>query len=83
MKRDLEAAVTRVAGVEYVESMEMGVGSGASIEFHDLTGLQLPRLAKLSVRDGEAESLSSLLGETAPAGAGVEILPVPVSRTKC
>jgi predicted phage baseplate assembly protein len=83
MKKDLEAAVTRVAGVEYVESMQMGVGSGADIEFRDLSGLQLPRLAKLGVREGEAEALAALLGETTPGGPPLEVLPVPVSRTKC
>jgi len=83
MKKDLEAAVTRVAGVEYVQSMQMGVGSGADIELRDLTGLQLPRLARLGVREGEAESLAALLGETTPGGPSVEVLPVPVSRTQC
>ena len=83
MKKDLEAIVTRVAGVEYVQSMQMGVGSGFDIELRDLAGLQLPRLARLGVREGEAESLAALLGETTPGGPPVEVLPVPVSRTKC
>ncbi len=83
MKKDLEATVTRVPGVEYVQSMQMGVGSAADIDFRDLTGLQLPRLARLGVREGEAESLASLLGETTPDGPPLEVLPVPVSRTKC
>ena len=84
MTKDLEATVTRVAGVEYVQSMQMGVGSAAVVEASDLAGLQLPRLAKLGVREGEAEPLASLLGETAPGpGTPVEVLPVPVSRTKC
>lgn len=83
MKKDLEAAVTRVAGVEYVESMQMGVGSPADIDFADLLGLQLPRLARLGVREGEAESLAALLGETTPGASTVDVVPVPVSRTKC
>ena len=84
MTKDLEAAVTRVAGVEYVESMQMGVGSAVAVDASDLTDLQLPRLAKLGVREGEAESLSSLLGQAPPDdGAPVEVLPVPVSRVKC
>lgn len=82
MKKDLEAAVTRVAGVEFVESMQMGVGSGADIDFRDLSGLQLPRLARLGVREGEAEALTALLGETTPGSVG-EVVPAPVSRTKC
>lgn len=83
MKKDLEAAVTRVAGVEYVQSMQMGVGSAADIDFRDLTGLQLPRLARLGVREGEAETLAALLGDVAPSGTPADVLPVPVSRTKC
>lgn len=83
MKKDLEAAVTRVAGVEYVESMQMGVVSATDIDFADLLGLQLPRLARLGVREGEAESLAALLGETAPGASTADVVPVPVSRTKC
>ncbi|MEI2692762.1 MAG: putative baseplate assembly protein [Anaerolineae bacterium] len=83
MTKDLEATATRVAGVEFVQSIQMGVGSAAPIEARDLTGLQLPRLARLGVREGEAESLASLLGETTPGGPPVEVLPAPVSRTKC
>ena len=70
-------------GVEYVESMQMGVGSAADIDFRDLTGLQLPRLARLGVREGDAETLAALLGDVAPSGTPADVLPAPVSRTKC
>jgi hypothetical protein len=63
--------------------MQMGVGSAADIDFRDLVGLQLPRLVRLGVREGEAESLAALLGETTPGGSAAEVLPAPVSRTKC
>jgi hypothetical protein len=83
LKKDLEATVTRVPGVDYVQSMQMGVGSSLDVEARDLTGLQLPRLATLGVREGEAESLAALLGETTPGSGTGDVVPVPVSRTKC
>jgi hypothetical protein len=82
LKKDLEAVVTRVEGVEFVNSMEMGVGSGADTDSKRLTGLQLPRLDVLAVREGEAESLDSLLGAQAVPQEPT-IVPVPVTKSKC
>jgi Baseplate J-like protein len=83
LKRDLEAVITRVAGVEFVASLELGVGSPLDVESRTLAGLQLPRLDLLSVRQGEAEPLSSII--TAPVGPTIEptIVPVPVTKSKC
>jgi hypothetical protein len=82
LKKDLEAAVTRVAGVEFVNSMEMGVGTELDIESKLLKGLQLPRLDTLDVREGEAESLESILG-TKPPTEEPTVVPVPVTKSKC
>lgn len=83
LKKDLEAVVTRVAGVEFVVSMELGVGSGIDVENRRLTGLQLPRLDLLSVREGTAESLESLLGTTTETPSEPTLVPVPVTKSKC
>jgi len=85
LKKDLEAMVTRVAGVEYVNSMEMGVGSDIGIEEYDLSGLQLPLLATLAIREGEAESLATILSgdSEGPTPPPVQPVPVPVSRSTC
>jgi predicted phage baseplate assembly protein len=85
VKKDLEAVVTRVSGVEYVTSMELGVGSTSNIDEKELTGLELPLLSSASVREGDAEPLAVLLygevlDEQVPSTRSV---PIPVRREKC
>jgi hypothetical protein len=82
LKKDLEAVVTRVAGVEFVNTMELGVGSELDIESKRLKGLQLPRLDTLDVREGEAESLAAILGAK-PDVQEPTLVPVPVTKSKC
>ncbi|MCA1614978.1 MAG: putative baseplate assembly protein [Acidobacteria bacterium] len=82
-EKDLEAVVTRVAGVEFVNSIELGVGSELGIEKKLLKGLQLPRLDTLDVREGEAESLESILGTGPDTTQEPTVVPVPVTRSKC
>ncbi|HEX8723119.1 MAG TPA: putative baseplate assembly protein [Pyrinomonadaceae bacterium] len=83
LKKDLEAAVTRVAGVEFVNSMELGVGTELDIESKLLKELQLPRLDTLDVREGEAESLEAILGSKPDPAQEPTIVPVPVTKSKC
>jgi hypothetical protein len=84
LSKDLEAAVTRVNGVEYVDSLLLGVSSVTETSGRDFTGLQLPRLDGLSVVEGTAEPLASVLGAVVqPAQPGISIVPVPVSKSKC
>lgn len=85
LAKELEAVVSRVAGVEYVVGLQMGVGSALEpiTEPYPLSGLQLPWLAGLIVSEGAPEPLANLLqgvaGDTVVAG----FKPVPVSRAKC
>ena len=84
LKKDLEAVVTRVSGVEYVVSMEMGVGTDLGIDEYDLSGLHLPLLASLALREGEAESLADILSGSGDSGTTtVQPVPVPVARSTC
>ncbi|MDT5294323.1 MAG: hypothetical protein QOJ76_1203 [Acidobacteriota bacterium] len=83
LKKDLEAVVTRVAGVEFVNTMEMGVGGTLNIESQRLKGLQLPRLDTLDVREGDAESLQSILGAKPAETQEPTVVPVPVTKSKC
>jgi hypothetical protein len=83
LKKDLEAVVTRVGGVEFVNSMELGVGVELDIESKRLKGLQLPRLDTLDVREGEAESLQAILGAKPADTQEPTLVPVPVSKSKC
>lgn len=67
-RQDLEAVVTRVPGVRYVEGIQLGMlGTGGAtltdVASAPIVGLQLPRLAALSVREGAPEDLGILLGQ--------------------
>lgn len=83
LARELEAVVDRVPGVDFVNSLEMGVGSPVSVPDQALTGLQLPMIAGLFVTDGTAQPLSSLFGPAQPSGPGIQVVPVPVTRSVC
>jgi hypothetical protein len=83
VSKDLEAVVTRVPGVEYVESLEMGVQSPQSITDYDLSGLQLPRVVGVSVRQGSAEPLASIFAPVGTAPSLTQTVPIPVSKAKC
>ncbi len=77
--------VTRVSGVAFVNTMEMGVGTTLGIEEYDLSGLHLPLLATLALREGEAEPLSDVLsgGDGDDTPPTVQPVPVPVARSTC
>ena len=84
VQKDLEAVVTRVPGVEFVHSLEMGVESPVNIPNHSFSGLELPRLAMLSVREGTAEPVASIVATTpSPASPKVKVVHIPVSKAKC
>ncbi len=84
LKKELEAVVARVAGVDYVDSMYMGVGSAEDIEeYNGLTGLKLPLLQTVEVRTGEAELLEAVLGVTPLGDPTVEVVPIPVVQSEC
>ncbi len=55
----------------------------SNVDSVSISGLQLPRLAGISVREGTADDLSSLLGQQ-PVPAGLRNqMPVPVLPPKC
>jgi hypothetical protein len=84
MRKDLEAVVTRVPGVEFVESLELGVTSPADIAEYDMTGLQLPVVVGLNVVSGVAEPLAEVFGtQMTPTDPGTRVVPIPVSKAKC
>ncbi|KAA3661188.1 MAG: putative baseplate assembly protein [Chloroflexi bacterium] len=85
LKKDLEAVATRVAGVAYVDSILMGVESTVDRDYYDFSGIQLPLLAELAVREGEAESLADIVGGGDGSGGGTPArpIPIPIIRSKC
>lgn len=83
LQKDLEAVVSRVPGVEYVNGLLLGVGP-VNAEFIDFTGLALPRLAALAVDLGDAASLDSLFANPQPATSDpARVVQVPVLRANC
>ena len=84
LQKDLEAVVSRVAGVDYVDSLLLGQGAGAGVASIGFTGLQLPQLAAVQVSVGTAQSLDTLFAQApAPAVPGSTSVPVPVFNAKC
>jgi hypothetical protein len=84
IQKDLEAVVTRVPGVEFVDSIQMGVESMVDIPDYKLSGLKLPRLAGVNVTEGSAEPLSSVFGSVAqPSEPGTQVVPIPVCKCTC
>lgn len=83
IRKDLEATVTRVAGVEFVKSLEMGVGSTEDIVEFNLNGLDLPRVVGVRVRQGTAQPLESLFAAPGTEPSLTQGVPIPVVRTKC
>jgi predicted phage baseplate assembly protein len=86
IKKDLEAVATRVPGVEFVPSSSLGVVSSESTEEHLFTGLELPFLRNISVVEGQAEELATIVAAGATTGMPVpedRFVPIPVSRATC
>jgi hypothetical protein len=85
LQKDLEAVVTRVPGVDFVVSLEIGAGTTIGVPDIPLTNLQLPRLAGLSVVEGEAEPLALIFGAfgAQPPQPTKQVVPVPVTKSKC
>ena len=84
---DLEAAATRVSGVRYIDSIQMAAkyadGSlQTGVEKVSITGLQLPRLISVSVREGPAEDIADLLAGQAQTTDGQQVA-VPVLPAVC
>lgn len=81
LRRDLEAVATRVPGVEYVESIAMGVITVEDVAEYSLSGLTLPRVAGIAVRQGPAEPLDTVFAPQ--GGPSQQSVPIPVSRAVC
>jgi predicted phage baseplate assembly protein len=79
---ELTAYVTRVDGVHLVNELLLSMGTDVAVDHFDLTGLQLPRLAAVSVVPGAPLPLNALGGSAAPAG-GPPAIPVPSFGQGC
>ena len=83
--RELLAEVARVAGVTSVADVLLAEGSNPQSDIIEMAGLELPRVAGISVVAGDPLSIAALRGD---AGATTPIvpaslLPVPVVPETC
>lgn len=86
LAKDLEAVATRVPGVEFVQTIHLGVESSEDVTDFRLSGLELPLLRGISVVEGEAEPLATVVAGGATVGTPApeeQRVPVPVSRATC
>ena len=87
-RQDLEATITRVPGVRYVKGVKLGMLALGGLTLNDtehvpIVGLQLPRLAALSVREGDPDELSVLLGQKPAVDVPANLVAVPVLPKVC
>ncbi|MGW7530841.1 hypothetical protein [Amycolatopsis sp. NPDC054798] len=82
-KVELAAFATRVDGVRVVGSILLAAGGGPDADRVELTGLQLPRLAGISVVPGEPIPLDQLQGAAPATGPQPRRIPVPVVAEGC
>ncbi len=85
-RQDLEAVATRVPGVRYVDSIQLGVQGAdgttlTGVEKVSIGGLQLPRLMICHVREGSSEDLGAMVGQVTTTQPN--LVPVPVIADKC
>jgi hypothetical protein len=83
---EISGHATRVSGVAKVNRIHIGDSSGTLATDFSVTGLELPRLAGLSVGSGVAPTIEEMQSGTSGEGdaaGGVQIIPVPVIPPEC
>jgi hypothetical protein len=81
---ELLAVASRVPGVLLVNGVQIAaVGGTAGADKIDLAGLELPRLAGLSVAPGDPISVDQLRGAADAPAPPPDFLPVPAVREEC
>jgi hypothetical protein len=88
--RELVAVASRVRGVLLVNDVKIAEGIKAYVPQIPMTGLELPRVAGISVTVGEPLDLDQLRGQaaaststTTPTTNRPKIVPVPVVPEEC
>jgi hypothetical protein len=83
---EVSAAVTRVEGVSKVNQLRISESTGPEVEEISMQGLELPRVMKVAVVEGDALTIEEVRGEqNAPALStdGKNIMPVPIVSDQC
>lgn len=83
--RELMAVASRVPGVQLVTDVIIAEGDKAPASPIAMNGLELPRVAGISVNIGEPINIDQLRGQPAAAGvvSGPRLVPVPVIPEEC
>lgn len=84
--RELMAVASRVSGVQLVNDVKIAEGIKPSSALITMTGLELPRVAGISVNIGEPISIDQLRGQTTDGTVevpGPRLVPAPVIPEKC
>jgi hypothetical protein len=83
--RELMAVASRVSGVQLVTDVIIAEGVAAPASPITMSGLELPRVAGISVNIGEPINIDQLRGQTATTDAvpGPRLVPVPVIPEEC
>ena len=82
--KELWAECARVPGVAFVNELLLFDSNGAVVDEVPITGLELPRLLKVGVTQGEPEPPERLLGTSPdPGGLAAAAMPVPVVPDEC
>lgn len=82
---EISAAVARVAGVSRINQLRLAESSGPEVPSVGMQGLNLPRVMKVSVVEGDALSIEDIRGdaEAPSSGSGTKVVPVPVVPMEC
>jgi hypothetical protein len=84
--RELLAVAARVPGVLFVNDVLLAEGTNAAAAQIPMSGLQLPRVAGISVSVGAPQDLAQLRGQPSAATTGTtptKVVPVPVIPSEC
>jgi len=85
--RELMAVASRVPGVQLVTDVIIAEGAATPASPITMSGLELPRVAGISVNIGEPINIDQLRGQPVAAGAGTvsgpRLVPVPVIPEEC
>jgi hypothetical protein len=83
---EVSAAVTRVDGVSKVNQLRLSGATGPEVAEIVMEGLDLPRVMKVAVVEGDALTIEEIRGDNdAPSltSDGTNIVPVPVVPSEC
>jgi predicted phage baseplate assembly protein len=81
--RELWARAARVDGVAKVRDLKLWDATGAAVARIEITGLQLPKLDRISARFGDPEDLLAEPAVPPPVGGKTKRVPVPVLPPEC